>query len=63
MQTKAEYDANICFFEFFLKELMVAVCFKVVGREFQCFGTMYLNDLWSEVLTTRLLLDPLVLCV
>ena len=40
---------------------MVDACFRVVGRGFQCFGTVYLNDLWSEVLITRLLWDPLVL--
>ena len=40
---------------------MEGFCFKLVEREFQYFGTVYLIDLWSEVLRTRLLSDPLVL--
>ena len=39
----------------------MGACFKVVERVFQCFGTVYFIDLWSEVRMTRLLWDPLVL--
>ena len=47
--------------EFSLKVAIVVACFKVFGSEFQCFGAIYLIDLWSEVLTARFLWDPLVL--
>ena len=40
----------------------MGICFRSFGREFQWFGAMYLSDLWSEVLTAKLLWDPLVLC-
>ena len=42
--------------------LIVGNCFRSFGREFQWVGAMYLSDLWSEVLTTKLLWDPRVQC-
>ena len=44
VHTKAEYGPNKSFFEFFLKELILGSCFKVVGREFHRFGPIYLRD-------------------
>ena len=41
LQEKAEYVAKRSFFELALKEPILADCFRVLGREFQCFGKMY----------------------
>ena len=44
VQTNVEYGSKSSFFEFALKELILGISFKVVGREFQRVGAIYLSD-------------------
>ena len=60
LQVKSRYGISKSDLDFSLKVAILTDFFNVEEREFQYLGAMFFIDLFSEWLTKKLLLAPLV---